>query len=194
MNSLIDQLTTLVTLSKQNFYFTCILIGILWVIQIINWLLGNRLNYLGIYPRHLLGLPGIICSPFLHGNFEHLFLNTIPLLILIDLVLMAGQTTFFLITFSIILQSGFAVWLFARRAIHVGASSLILGYWGYLLMNSYHAPSAMTVILAILCIYYLGSLALSLLPLDAKASWEGHVFGFLAGISTAYLIPWVNVY
>lgn len=188
MDSFVDQLTLLVSLTKQNFLQACFFVGILWLIHGVNWLLGMRLNYLGIYPRHLVGLPGVFLSPLLHGDFDHLFLNTIPLLILIDLILIYGQSTFYLLTLAIIVQSGLAVWLLGRQAIHVGASSLIMGYWGYLLINSYHEPSVMGLITAVLCIYYLGGLAFSLLPLDAKSSWEGHIFGFLAGISSAYIL------
>ena len=94
---------------------------------------------------------------------------------------------FYIVTLTIILLSGFATWLLGRRAIHVGASSLIMGYFGYLFTEAYYQPTAITVIIAIVCIYYFGGLIIaSVIPSGKRnISWEGHVFGLAAGIATA---------
>jgi membrane associated rhomboid family serine protease len=163
----------------------------LWVIQIINVSVGYRLNYLGIIPRHTQGLIGIIASPFLHGNFSHLFLNSIPLFVLSALVLIGGVHQFLMITFIIMLLGGLLVWLFGRDAIHVGASGVIMGYWAYLLVNALHHFTMMTLILAAICVYYFGSMMMNLVPTDKKTSWEGHVFGALAGVAAVYLLAYL---
>lgn len=163
------------------------LIGLAWLIQLINYLLGYRLNYFGIYPRHLRGLIGIPCAPFLHGNFDHLFFNTVPFFALSLLMLMAGSSIFLCASLLIILISGALTWLLGRSAIHIGASSLVIGYWSYLLIAAYHQKSLITVGLALICIYYFGSFLLSLIPSNEKVSWEGHLFGFLAGLAANYL-------
>ena len=172
---------------QHNLLFVLGIIAILLVIHLVNWLLGYRLNILGIYPRKLAGLPGIIFSPFLHGNFNHLFFNSVPLFALINLILLKGRMVFYIVTLTIILLSGFATWLLGRRAIHVGASSLIMGYFGYLFTEAYYQPTAITVIIAIVCIYYFGGLIIaSVIPSGKRnISWEGHVFGLAAGIATA---------
>lgn len=184
--------TILVTIHDN----AALLLGIglgLWIFQIINKLLGYRLNYLGIIPRTPRGLIGIIFSPFLHADVNHLFLNTFPLLVLACFVLIGGQPLFWRVTISIILLSGLLIWLLGRRAIHLGASALITGYWGYLLINAYHQPSIMAILLAIVCIYYFGSIFLGLFPSKESVSWEGHLFGCLAGIATNYLFPMSGV-
>ncbi|MBI5448061.1 MAG: rhomboid family intramembrane serine protease [Gammaproteobacteria bacterium] len=177
----------------QHAGFALLCVLFLWLVHIVNFFLKYRLNYLGIYPRHIFGLPGILFSPFLHGNFEHLLLNSIPAFFLIDLVSIYGMFILITLTIYIILASGLLIWLFGRPAIHVGASGVMLGYWGFLLLSSYHNGSAMAIILALICLYYLGSMALSLLPLEKGASWEAHVFGFASGVSYVYLLPYLPV-
>jgi membrane associated rhomboid family serine protease len=187
MNNLIAQFISMLTALRANFGFVLIIVGSLYAIHLINWLLGYRLNYLGIYPRKLFGLPGIVFSPFLHSNFNHLFFNSFPLVILISLALLNGMHAFLCASIIIIVLGGFGTWLVGRRGIHIGASGVVMGYWGYLLFYAYQSPTIVSVALAIVCIYYLGSLVFSLFPMEMKSSWEAHVCGFLAGLAAAYI-------
>jgi membrane associated rhomboid family serine protease len=189
LETYLNQIQSAISLVKDNIPLALLLIGFLWGILIVNKLVGYRLNLLGIYPRHLIGLIGIPIHPLLHGGFNHLFFNSIPLFVLLTFVLTGGINSFICITLSITLISGFAIWLFGRRAIHIGASDLIMGYWGYLLVDAYQHPSILTYILAIICIYYFGGLLLSVFPQEERISWEGHLFGLIAGIATAFLCP-----
>lgn len=189
MEEYINALTKIIADIWQNMPFALTIIAILWVIHIINSIFKYRLNIFGIYPRTIHGLFGIIFAPFLHGNYNHLFLNTVPLFILISLLAINGHIHFYYVSGTIILIGGFLIWLFGKKAIHVGASSLIMGYFGYLLAKAYLTQSPETIIIAILGLFYLSSLFLMLFPSTKKnVSWEGHVFGFIAGIATMYLI------
>jgi membrane associated rhomboid family serine protease len=182
MDSITQQLSLFVNTLHTRMFLLLGIIALLCFIHIINAALGYRLNALGIYPRHPFGLLGIICSPFLHGSFSHLFFNAIPLFILMAFMLNTGLLAFVMVSALIMLISGTLVWLFGRRALHVGASSVIMGYWGYLLTQAILSPSLLSIGLIILCVYYFGGFITSLLPLEEKTSLEGHVFGFLAGI------------
>lgn len=182
-----DQLLNACDLIKANIHQAILIVGLLWVIQIVNFILGYRLNIFGIYPRKIPGLIGIFCAPFLHGSFSHLFFNSIPLFVLIDFALANGLRQFQIITLIIMAISGLATWMFGRPGIHIGASSIIMGYFGYLLLNAYQHPSVMGVMLAIVCAYYFGGLLLSIFPQEEKTSWEGHLSGFLAGIAAVYV-------
>ena len=192
MDDWINQLSQIALASKNNAPFTLYVVAIFWGVHIVNMLLGMRLNILGIHPRTPFGLIGIPCSPFLHGNFEHIFFNSVPLFILVNLMLMFGLHTFYVVSIGIILVGGLAVWLFGRRAIHIGASGLIMGYWGFLLVTAVYLQSVLSVIVGALCLYYLGGLFLNLLPRGKGISWEAHLFGFLAGIGMVYALPFVN--
>ncbi|MBS0350238.1 MAG: rhomboid family intramembrane serine protease [Proteobacteria bacterium] len=178
--------------SIQDNYLLLLWIAIvLWLVLLINKLMGYRLNFLGIVPRTASGLIGILFAPLLHASANHLFFNIIPLLALAGFILIAGTTLFWKVTVCIILFSGILTWLLGRRAIHIGASALVTGYWGYLLFNAYRHPSMMAFILAIICVYYFGGIFLGLFPSEERVSWEGHLFGFVAGIATNYLLPMI---
>lgn len=181
----IDELMQLIHLSAAVLPRTLACLAVLWGIQCVNMSVGYRLNYLGIRPRRVMGLPGIVCSPLLHGSVEHLFFNSVPLVFLLTLVQLFGSSVFITVTLFIAGISGSVVWLFGRPGVHVGASGLLMGYWGFLLVQVYCHPSVMGVIIAALCLYYLGSLWLNLFPSNKKTSWEGHVFGCLAGALAA---------
>ncbi len=188
LENLADAFNQIFSSIQENFGLLAAIILILWGIQFLNHISGYRLNLLGIYPRTVHGLIGIIAAPFLHGSFQHLFFNTLPLIVLGALVLVNGKPAFLEISAIIMGISGFATWLFGRRALHVGASGVILGYWGFLLFSAYEEQSALTFALGFLCLYYFGGLALNLFPTEEKVSWEGHVFGFFSGILASYLM------
>lgn len=187
LNSILIQLDNLLGLIKVNIPTTLLFIAVLWIIHFVNVLLGYRLNILGVYPRHVWGLIGIPCFSFLHGGFNHLFFNSIPLIVLINFMLMSGMPHFIDVSLMIMFVSGAALWLFGRRGIHVGASCLVMGYFGYLLVNAYQHPSLLSIILALVCIYYFGSLLGGFFPSEEKTSWEGHIFGFVAGLAAVYV-------
>lgn len=191
MDNFISQLLYAFNAIKSNIPTTLMIIALLWVIHLINVLLNRKLNLLGVYPRHLFGLIGIPFFSFLHADFNHLFFNTIPLLALITFVLINGFNNFICVSIIIMLLSGVFIWLFGRRGLHIGASSMVMGYWGYLLVDAYQHPSIITLFLGIICIYYFGSLALNFFPRTERTSWEGHIFGFLAGLATVFLNPLV---
>ena len=187
MKPFVDTLNIVVLSIQQNFVFLLLLLLGLWVLHFINRMMHYRLNNLGILPRSLQGIIGIFVSPFLHGDANHLIVNSVMLFVLAILVLMGGRPEFYTISAMIILISGGLTWLFARPGIHIGASSLIMGYWGYLLVNSYQHPSLLTIVIALVCLYYFGGLFMDLFPRDKRVSWEGHVFGFIAGIVASFL-------
>lgn len=187
--SFADQIWTFV---QQCGYFLKpwgIVLGILWAINILNWITGSRLSYyFALVPRTLSGLIGIPFSPIFHAGFTHLFFNSIPLFILgLALLGREGVVAFCWITTVITLLGGIGVWLVARTGRHIGASGVISGYFGYILMTAYKDTSVVSVLLAILAIYYFGGILLGLLPRDKQISWEAHLFGFLAGIACVYL-------
>lgn len=168
------------------------LLALLWAIQFINVLVGYRLNIFGIWPRKIWGLVGVPFHPFLHGSFEHLFFNSIPLLVLMDFLLLSGMQNFICVSLVVIVLGGIAIWLVGRPGIHLGASSLVMGYWGYLLVNAYQHPSTSTIVLAAVCVYYFGGLLLQLFPTQERVSWEGHICGFVAGLAAVFLCPLTN--
>jgi len=173
---------TIVDATRANLHITLSILALLWGLNYINRSLGYRLNVLGIFPRSVHGLLGIFISPFLHGDFNHVFFNSIPLFILSNLVLIGGAVLFFNVSLWIIIVAGLGLWAFGRPGFHVGSSTVIMGYFGYLLADAYQYPTMLTGAVVFLCLYYFGGLLFSVLPSEKFVSWEGHLFGLAAGV------------
>ena len=161
-----------------------------WLVQIVNALVGYKLNVLGILPRVPVGMLGIVFCPLLHGSFSHIFMNSFFFFALALMVLLQGKHVFWVVVISVTLLSGLMVWLFARRALHVGASGLVVGLWSYSVTMAYYNPSLAHVLAAAVGIFYFGTdLLASMLPQGKKVSVEGHIAGFIAGVMTASYFP-----
>ncbi len=192
MSDIVEQLFNTAYAFKYNARELLLFIALIWGVHLVNVLLGRRLLILGIIPRNPFGLIGIFFAPWLHGNFNHLFFNSIPLFVLGGLVMLNGQAAFIFISLFVVVVSGFLVWLFGRKSIHVGASGLIMGYFGCLLTQAYFQPSAITLIVVVICLYYFGGLLSDLLPGKEEVSFEAHIFGFLAGVGSIFAYPYLN--
>ena len=162
-------------------------VALLWGIECMNALLNHRLNRWGILPRTLTGLVGIPLSPFLHGSFAHLILNTVPLVTLGSFVALYGTRLFLAVSLWIMLLSGAALWLLGRSAYHVGASSVLFGYFGYLVARGWYERSVTALLVALLTLGLYGGMVWGVLPMRSYISWEGHLFGLLAGVLVARL-------
>ena len=170
---------------KTNLLLLLGAIALLWAVEIANLLTGHQLNTWGILPRSLMGLRGIPLSPFLHANLGHLLVNTLPFLVLGGLVVLQGRRAFLGASLFIILCGGTALWLFGRMSYHIGASGLIFGYFGYLVARGWYDRSLWSILIALITLFFYGGLVWGVLPTDAYISWEGHLFGLLAGILAA---------
>jgi membrane associated rhomboid family serine protease len=165
------------------------LLGAMWVVKILDLLPFLHLTHHGIHPRTVSGLPGIVTAPFLHANFTHLALNSLPFIILGGIVLLSGVRVFWGVTIFVTLAGGFAVWLFAQKfSNHIGASGLIFGYLGFLLARGVFEKSWTSILIACAILIGYGGLLAGILPLRTGVSWQGHLFGLLAGIAAARLM------
>jgi membrane associated rhomboid family serine protease len=164
------------------------LLALMWGIEVINFFLGHSLSRIaGIQPRTLIGLIGIPVSPFLHFGLFHLLMNTLPFAILGGLICLQDRKLFLEVSVIIIVVAGLAVWLLGRPAIHAGSSTLIFGYFGFLLASGWYAKDLQSIIIALVVLIFYGGMIIGILPLRTYVSWEGHLFGLLAGISAAWM-------
>ncbi|KTD66170.1 rhomboid family intramembrane serine protease [Legionella spiritensis] len=191
LEELNSSLNLIVSQTKANLDTLAVILAIPWLVFAGNILLQNRLLYLGIIPRRLYGLPGIFLAPLLHANFNHLFFNSVPLLVLSNFILINGLLYFVIVTLLITVLSGTLIWCFAKPGIHVGASSLITGYWGLLVSDILQQGTLTAIILGVVCLYYFAGIFLGIFPGKKGVSWEGHLFGLLAGLATSYGLPYL---
>ena len=172
---------------KEKLRPLIILIAVIWFVEIVNISLGHRLTVWGILPRNFGGLIGIPLAPIIHAGFWHTVSNTIPLIVLGGLIMTAGSKQFWKLTVGIVLLSGLLVWLFARGAYHVGASGLIFGYFGALLARAAIERTITSIVIAFITISLYGGLLLGILPIWSRFSFEGHLFGLMAGVAIVWL-------
>jgi len=164
-------------------------VALLWVVQVVNWITGYSLNpTFGLIPRYLSGLDGVITMPLLHGSLAHLMANT-PLLLVMGGLLVATTTRALLPVNAIVVGlGGGLVWLFGSSAIHIGASGLVFGWFGFLVMRGFVDRSLITLGAALAVGVLYGSILWGVLPGQPGVSWEAHLFGVVAGVAAAFLV------
>jgi membrane associated rhomboid family serine protease len=165
-------------------------VAIFWIVEFLDqFVFRGQLDAYGIIPHNLIGLRGILFAPFLHGGFPHLIANTLPFLVLGWFVMLQETSDFFIVTGITMLVGGAGVWLFAAPgSIHIGASILIFGYLGFLLLRGYFQRNIPSIFLSILVGLLYGGAIWGVLPSRSGISWQGHLFGFLGGVLAAKLI------
>ncbi len=174
-------------LNLQPLKIILALIALLWIVLFISWAVPS-LNQLGIRPRTIPGLIGIIVSPFLHGDIVHLMANTTGLFFLGLIFLGLEKSRAGYIMVPIYILSGLGTWIIGRAgSVHIGASGIIYGLLGYLLFIGIFRKHIWTIILSIAIFLLYGGALWGVLPQIgfSQISWEGHLSGFLSGIITA---------
>ena len=165
-------------------------VAIFWILEILDqFVLHNALDSYGIRPHSLIGLRGILFAPFLHGGFGHLIGNTVPFLILGWLVMIQETSDFWIVTIITMIVGGLGTWILGSpNSVHIGASGLIFGYLGFLLLRGYFQRNIPSIILSLVVGFLYGGLIWGVLPMQPGISWQGHLFGFLGGALSAKLI------
>jgi len=164
-------------------------VALLWAIQIVNWISGYGLNpAFGLVPRHVSGMDGIVAMPLLHGSFAHLIANTPPLLVMGGLLMATATRALLAVNMMIVALGGGLVWILGSPAIHVGASGLIFGWFGFLIARGLVDRSPVTLGAAVVIGGLYGPLLWGVLPGQPGVSWEAHLFGALAGVAAALLL------
>jgi membrane associated rhomboid family serine protease len=165
------------------------LILIIWIVEFINLFTNHKFVEFGIYPRKLNGLIGIPFSTFIHGSIWHTVSNTLPLFVLSGFLFVVEKNRFWLITTLIIVFSGIFVWIFSRNSYHVGASGLVFGYFGAILMHANIKRNLQSILISFLTLVLYGStLVVGLLPVNQFTSYESHIFGLLTGLGIIYFM------
>jgi membrane associated rhomboid family serine protease len=164
----------------QSMVFIILLIFAMWITFFIQKIYPEISNY-GIIPRTKIGSLGIILSPFLHGNINHIYSNTLGLFLFGAIYSFfdgySPKTLIFLIAF----YSGLLVWLFAPNANYIGMSSVIFGLYGYLLMIGFFKKNIKHIIISFLTTFLYGSLLFTIISSDTEVASIAHVFGFITG-------------
>lgn len=160
--------------------------ALIWGLKLFEFALGLDLYTLGVYPRSHSELLGIVTAPLIHGSWEHLIGNTLPLVLLGSLLTYGYPRSRFWALAGIWLLSGTGVWLFARNSYHFGASGLTHGMFFYLFVGGILRRDRRSAALLLVAFYMYGGMLLTILPNDPGVSFESHLFGAASGAILAY--------
>ena len=181
-------------IKKDNLYFSndVLLYPLLFLLAIVVvfWIESRfniNLNYLGIYPRKIEGLRGILLGPFIHGDVKHLFNNAIPLLVLTSALFYFYRKIRWKVLIYGLLLTGLFTWLIGRSNIHIGASGVIYMLTAFLMFRGILSKHYQLTALSFSVIFLYGGFIWYVFPTDPKISWEGHLSGFIVGIIFALI-------
>ncbi len=180
--------TVLAGARKALFVMTGVLI-LIWALQLANYADGYHLTFsYGIRPRDLASLPNILTAPFLHFSWSHIEGNSGPLFIFGFLAAYRGIVKFFAVTVIVVVTSGLAAWFFeAPRTVGAGASGVVFGYFGYIIVRGLFDRHAIDVLVgAVMALCFAYQFAV-LLP-QHGIGWQAHVGGLVGGIASGWLL------
>ena len=170
----------------RNIMIALLMVFAMWTVKMVEQFMTGSLADYGLWPGQVKGLLGIVTMPFLHGDFEHLQSNSIGIFITSFIALQIYPKSFWR-AFALIYVLGHALtWYFARgEAVHIGASAIIYGLWGFLLMGAAVRRDRPSGGAALIVVMLFAGMVWGTLPIWSDKSWEGHLFGMLSGFVAA---------
>lgn len=170
----------------QSLLFPALFVILIWIVELLQVSTGVRLISLGVIPREIAGLPGILTAPFIHSGYDHLISNTLPLLVVGAGLFYFYPTLAWRVVVLVWSLTGIWVWLAGRTSSHIGASGLIYGYVCFLFFSGLLRKDTRLIAISLLVTFLYGSLVWGILPVDQTVSWESHFFGAVAGTMCAF--------
>lgn len=159
----------------------------IWIVFWIEIKFNINLNKYGIQPRKLIGLRGVLFSPFIHGSVSHLYNNTIPLATLTAALFYFYRIDAVKVLFFGFLFSGIFTWIIGRPSYHIGASGLIYALVSFIFFKGILARHYRLVALSLAIVFLYGSMIWYIFPIKDGISWEGHLSGFIVGLFLAFV-------
>ena len=167
------------------------ILAVLWIVELVNGATGRSLAQAGgIRPRDVGSLVDIVTAPFLHGNVEHLAGNAVALFSLGFIAAVPSIKRFLLMTLIVVVVGGLGVWLFSpSNTVSIGASGVVFGYFGYLLMRGFVDRRPVDVVVSIgIGLAYAYPMWHSIGFGVTNISWQGHLSGLVGGLLAAIVL------
>lgn len=175
---------------KQHLYLSIfmplVFIVLMWIVKLFEYVTTIDLSNYGLLPKHISGLKGIIFSPFIHGDWQHLISNTVPFFVLSFLMIFNYRKVAFKSFMFIYIFGGLLLWLTGRENYHIGASGLVYGMAFFLFFSGIFRKNIQSIALSLLVVFIYGSIVWGMFPIDMTKSWEGHLMGAACGFITAF--------
>jgi membrane associated rhomboid family serine protease len=177
-----------VTRFLKKISFPIAFVVMLWGIHLLQVITGMDFRQLGVYPRDIDGLPGILTSPLIHGSWEHLFYNSVSFLILGAVIFLFYPRIALRSIILLYLLSGLGVWIFAQpHTYHIGASGVVYGMVSLVFWNGILRRNLKSIVLALIVLVLYAGFFEGIIPGKDGISWESHLLGGVAGIVLAWI-------
>ena len=154
---------------------------LMWLVFTVDIFLNLGLTVYGIHPRTTFGLVGVVTAPFLHGGFQHIVSNTLPLLFLGSVLFYFYDRIASKVFFQCYLFTNVLVWALARSANHIGASGLVYALAGFLIFFGIFRRDGLSILISIVVILMYGGMIYGVFPTRPDVSWESHLIGGIVG-------------
>ncbi|MBN2273251.1 MAG: rhomboid family intramembrane serine protease [Bacteroidales bacterium] len=172
---------------RISLIFPSLFLILLWLIKVVELSEGFELTFLGIFPRRISGLIGILTAPLIHANFDHLLNNSVPLFFLSVAVFFFYHKVSFRVFVYGYFFTNLAVWLLARPAYHIGASGLVYAFGSFLFFGGIIRQNINMLAISLLVTFLYGSMVWGIFPYKPDMSWESHLMGMMAGLGLAII-------
>lgn len=166
---------------QDSIFLACGFALLIWAIKLAESLFGVSLSHLGVYPHTASGLFGVITAPLIHGSLQHVFANTLPILLLGSMLNYGYPKSRWWVLSFVWVMSGLGVWLFARSNYHIGASGLTHGLFFYLFVAGILRRDKRSSALLMIAFFMYGTMFWTIFPQGPGISFEYHFFGALSG-------------
>ncbi len=172
---------------KKMLQIPILFVVLIWFVYWFEIRFGYNFNKFGVEPRTFEGLRGILFSPFIHSNTEHLFNNSIPLFVLsLGLLYFYREVALKVLIYGTSL-TGFLTWIIARDSYHIGSSGVVYLLFSFVFFSGIFRRHFRLIAMSLVTIFLYGSMIWFVFPMEGKISWEGHLSGFLTGLFMAFL-------
>jgi len=169
-----------------------ILVALMWLVKIIEVSFGIDLGAWGVVPHTPKGLIGIFTLPFLHGSWEHLLTNSVPILVLGTALYYCYPTLANRVMIITYLASGLLTWGIGNpHSVHIGASALVYGLNLFLIISGFIRGNRMLIVISLIMVFLYGSFIWGMIPalaIPQNISWEGHLSGAIIGVLLALFL------
>ena len=171
-------------ISANTFVFPICILLIITLVKTIELKTGSSFSFLGVFPKEIKGMPGILLSPFVHGSIKHLFNNIIPLFFLLSAMIHFYDKLAYLIYVIIHICTGLLLWFIGREVYHIGASGIVYGLASFMFFSGIFRKNTQLLAFSLLITFLYGSMVWGIFPETVKkgVSWEAHLSGALTGL------------
>jgi len=167
--------------------------ALIWLIDSLQWALGEDAATFGVRPRQLGGLPGVLFAPLVHAGFGHLVANTPPLVVVGAAMLFLYPSSSLRVLPAVYLGPGLAVWLLGRDSVHFGASGVVYGLVAHVFVAGVLRRDRRAIAASLAVCFMYGSLVFGLGPSQPGVSWETHLAAAVIGVASAIALRRLDV-